>query len=179
MRKKRHIQHRNISSPAWLKWTMLIVILLVIGSLSYSIYLYVHIEKQKAEGFHETKQHVLEETELIYIDRIKRFHSEKDYHIVFGLDEHGKDNIVFVSLSNDEKFLVINNDDFVAEQFVYEQWTKSCDQCKFIQITPAIIENNPLWEITYVDHADKYTFDYVSIYDGKPYEQLQLQQMFK
>lgn len=167
------------STPKWLKWTLLIVCLLILLSLSYVAYLYIHIQQQKTKGFANAEQRVLTETDIVHIDQIKRFHSEKMYHIIFGSNQQGMDKVAYIPVAQDEEIIVINKSDMITKETVYQRWLKSCDNCNFIQITPAIISDNLLWEITYIDDAEKYTFDYVSIYDGTLYEQLQLQQMFK
>src|SRR5699024_10805777 len=72
----------------------------------------------------------------------------------------------------------INNEDIIAEEQIYEKWRARGQHCDLIQISPAMIDNEPLWEITYKDD-DMYTFHYVSMIDGTMSERLQLTQMFK
>lgn len=170
---------KNQITPQWKTWTLLGVVLFAIASISYSIYLYQHIQKSKTEGFQDTEQRVLNETELIEIHDIQRFQSEKAYHIVYGSDQNGLDKLLFVPLTNGEEIIIIDDENIMDKQFVEQAWGESCHHCKLIQITPAMIDDQPFWEITYIDNAQRYTFDYVSIYDGTLYEQLQLNQMFK
>lgn len=51
--------------------------------------------------------------------------------------------------------------------------------CKLIRTTPALIDDELFWELTYINDTDKYVFDYYTIDNGQLHEQIKLLQMFK
>jgi len=163
--------------PKWLKWTLISLCFFIVIVISYTVYIYIHIQNEQKDSFSQTKQRVLADTNIAYIEDVQQFQSEKAYHIVFGKTKNNDEKFLFVPLHDDE-MVVINNEDIIAEEQIYEKWRARCQHCDLIQISPAMIDNEPLWEITYNDD-DMYTFHYVSMIDGTMYERLQLTQMFK
>ena len=168
------------SFPFWLKWSLLILILILIISTIYSIFLFKDIQESKSTGYTETEKEVLQETDIESIHHITHFYDEKTYHIVFGETEHGEEKIVFVpKVKNKEKMTFIDSDEVLTKQEIKSLWENDCTKCQFIKVNPAMIKNNPLWEVTYRDDTDRYVLDYLSMYDGSRYEQFKFRQTFK
>ena len=175
--RNRYYSQSNV--PNWLKWSFWIICLIFILGSIYSIYLYKTIQKNKLAGFAETEEQVLHETELTVINDIHRFHGEDTFHILFGTTKEGKRKIIFVPLQdNDKSFTVIDESEIIQKESVLNQWDNQCQGCELIKIRPAMIDGKPLWEVTYIDKSRRYTFDYLSIYDGSRYEQLRFKQMY-
>lgn len=76
------------------------------------------------------------------------------------------------------KTVVIDAKKTKEKQDIINQWQKQCDQCKLVKVTPAMIDEKPLWEVTYWQGSDNYIMDYLSIYDGDRFEQIRLKSMF-
>ncbi|HLR66299.1 cell wall elongation regulator TseB-like domain-containing protein [Virgibacillus alimentarius] len=167
------------NAPSWLKWGFWILCLFLLVGLIYSIYLYHSIQKSKVAGFAETKEKILEETDLVSIDEIERFNGEQAFHILFGKTEEGKNKIVFFPLKKKEKKVkIIDKSKIVPKEKILNQWNSECKDCKMIKIKPAMVKDKPLWELTYIDSTDRYALDYLSIYDGSHYEQYRFKKMF-
>lgn len=177
--RNRYTSQSNV--PNWLKWSLgIFCFILIVGSI-YGIFLYKSIQKNKVAGFAETEEKVLSETELTVIDDIYRFHGEEAFHILFGKSKDGKKKIVFLPLEDkgkDKKMTIIDESKIIQKQTILNQWHSQCEKCDFKKIQPAMIDDKPLWEVTYIDKAGRYTFDYLSIYDGSRYEQLRFKQMY-
>jgi len=156
---------------------MLLLLTVIISS--YLIYLYVYIQSEKTIDFEQTKQKVLSETLMTEIIDIKRFHGEQYYHIVFGTDELRNDYIAFVEQSDDADIIYVNTVDVFSEEYMIHQWEIDCESCQLVRIIPAIIDDNLLWEITYIDESEKYVMDYYSIDRGELHERIKLLQIFK
>lgn len=173
------MNHRQYSFN-WFKWGLIALIIIVIAIAIYFVLLYNNIQQSKVAGFANSEEKVLQQTALTEIDAIYRFHGEKAYHIMFGNTKKNDKKVVFYPLKKDEKDLtIINQTEIMTKDSIQNQWNKECNACKLIGIVPAMINNEPLWEITYVDQTNRYVFDYLSIYDGSRYEQLSLKKMFK
>lgn len=163
----------------WLKWTIIIVSLILIIGLIYSIYLYNTIEKSKTAGFAETKEQALQETDLTKINEIDRFDGKTAFHILSGEAKNGDKKIVFFPLDAKKKEpTVIDESEIIPRESMLNQWNNQCKSCEFIKISPAMVNDEALWELTYIDQSKRYTLDYLSIYDGSRYEQFQFKQMF-
>ncbi|WP_377559121.1 DUF5590 domain-containing protein [Ornithinibacillus salinisoli] len=137
----------------------------------------------KTEGFAETKEKVIDSTDIVEVNDIIRFHGNEYYHIVSGKTNKDIKQFVFVPITEDkekkDEYIIIDQDDILSHDSIKRDWQNNCNDCNLIKIIPAIIEENPLWEITYTDDSNRYVMDYVSIYDGSQYEQLRLRKTFK
>jgi len=150
--------------------------LLIIGYLTY---LYLDIQAEKTIDFSNTKERVLAETNITNIETIERYHEKEYYHIVYGFADDHTEYIVFVPQSGEYDMTVVQVDDIINEEAIMAQWEKTCQACTFIRLTPALLEDEVLWEITYVNDTDKYIFEYYTINDGQLYEQIKLLKIFK
>ncbi|MBR7795581.1 MAG: DUF5590 domain-containing protein [Bacillota bacterium] len=171
-------QSSRFTGPKWLKWSLLISIIILISCFIYMIFLYVDLKESKTAGYAETERQLLKANALTEVTAIKTFNGEKAYHVVFGKD--GKEEkIIFYPLEGKKKNLTtINQSEIIAEDAIIDDWKQQCNQCEFVKITPALVNENALWELTYKDQSGRYVLDYLSIYDGSRYEQYRLKRMF-
>ncbi|WP_163969835.1 cell wall elongation regulator TseB-like domain-containing protein [Oceanobacillus halotolerans] len=166
--------------PTWLKWSIAVITICMIALLVYSYYLYQIVQEQRTTGFSNSEEIVIRETTLQQIDTIKNFQGKEAYHILFGSTDDTQEQIAFLNLDNDQKDIVlIDQDEIISEKQAVDEWSQTCDECEFIKISPAMINERPLWELTYRDEKDRYVLDYISMYDGSQYEQLRFKQTFE
>ncbi|WP_449353913.1 cell wall elongation regulator TseB-like domain-containing protein [Virgibacillus natechei] len=165
---------------SWLFWSLLILILLSVSCLLYAIFLYHDVMESKTAGVEETKEQILQATSITKIDRIEQFNGADSYHVVFGQNEDNEEKIIFYPLEGNEKTLTtIDKSEVITEESIKTQWMNECNDCDLLNIVPALIDDTPLWEITYNDNSNRYILDYLSIYDGSRYEQYRLIRMFQ
>lgn len=161
------------------KWIFLALLIIFLGIFIYLLTIYQSIEKNRTAGFEDIEAIVLKDTDISTVEEIYRFHEKESYAIVEGVTD--KNERLFVFMLEEEKdrpLKTVKGSDIIDKQTILNEWEANCDQCTLVDITPAMIDDDPLWEITYRDHRDRYIFDYVSVYDGSAYEQLQFKQMF-
>lgn len=157
---------------------MIAFLILIILCIIYFVFLYYKIDRDKTAGYSNVENSVLQEGAITKVHEISRFHGDKAYYVVFGEDNSGEKRIVFVPFEKDEELTVVDQQDIVSKEDILEKWQQECTDCKLIRVTPGLIDDNPLWEITYIDSSNRYVFDYLSIYDGSQYEQLRFKKMF-
>lgn len=176
----RHSYYQQREKSTWTKWIFLALLLIILACLTYLIVFYNNIQQDKQEGFTDTKDIVLRDTDLVEINEIERYHGEFAYHIVFGQTENNEEKIVFVPLIKDEQDLItIDQSEIVSKETLITQLQNECSTCKIISIIPGIEDNDLLWELTYVDASDRYVLEYVSIYDATQYEQFRFKRSYK
>src|SRR5699024_7375354 len=110
---------------------------------------------------------------------IDSFYEEKSYHILFGVTTEQKELITFIPIDQKEDYETIERKEVIPKEHIRKKADVDCDSCQILRIKPAMIDDHPLWEVTYWDHEDRYVFDYFSMYDGSRYERLQMKQMFQ
>lgn len=163
----------------WVVWSLVIFIILFISSVIYAIFLYMDLNEKRTAGYSETTKEVLNQTSITKITNIETFNGEAAYHVVQGINKSGEEKLIFYPLEGKEKTLKrVDTKDIMSKQAIHKQWNADCNSCKLIKITPALIEEEVLWELTYYDKHNRYVFDYVSIYDGSPYEEIRYLRMF-
>ncbi|WHX27329.1 DUF5590 domain-containing protein [Virgibacillus halodenitrificans] len=161
-------------------WSSIIFLIVIISCFIYLLFLYLDLKDSKTEGFAETKKQILQATSIEKIDEIRKFNGEEAYHVIFGTTDNNKQQIIFYPLQKKKKELTtIDQSDIITEGAIKEEWRQQCSSCEFIKITPALVNDKPLWELTYRDESNRYVLDYLSIYDGSRYEQYRFKQMFK
>jgi len=166
--------------PSWLKWLFTIIIIILLISVTFGLIMYNTIQKDKTKGYSQTEKDVLNNTDIVSIDKITHFFGEKEYHIAFGQDSDNNGEIAFVEQNeNNEQILTFDSKEMISEQKIQSLWDKDCKDCKLIKITPAMVDKEPLWEIAYENHEEHYIINYLSMYDGSSYEQYHFKPTFK
>src|SRR5690606_149451 len=164
------MHRRDFRIPTWTKWTLLGLLLIIIVIFFFLISLYSDIQDSKTHGYSDAEQRVLQETDVDKIEDTRRYQADSLFHIVFGKTKE-QSVIVFVPENVDEELTIVNQSEILPYDTVKENWMNECVNCELIDIVPAIIKGNELWELTYYDEANRYVIDYVSIFDGTKYEE--------
>ncbi|WP_026906535.1 DUF5590 domain-containing protein [Paucisalibacillus globulus] len=172
------MHRRDFRLPSLAKWILLGIILILIAIFIYLVFLYSDIQKSKTNGFSNAEQRVLEETDLVDIEETLRYQDEALYHVVIGKTKADEGLIVFVPEGDEEKLTIVNQNEILPYDTVLANWMDECVNCELVDIVPAIIKGNALWEITYYDEANRYVLNYVSIFDGIKYEEFRFIKMF-
>lgn len=137
------------------------------------------LNEERTAGYSESTKEVLNQTSMAEITNIETFNGKEAYHVLQGTNEAGEEKLIFYPLEGNEKTLTtIDTEDIMSRKAVRDQWRTNCNSCKLIKITPALIDEEVLWELTYYDENNRYVFDYISIYDGSPYEKIRYLRMF-
>ncbi|WP_404452822.1 DUF5590 domain-containing protein [Virgibacillus necropolis] len=179
MRKQnsRYTVHNN--RPNWLRWGIIGLIFVLISCFIYLFFLYSDIQQSRTANYQETKKEVLDKTNVSQIENVTKYNGEHQFHVIFGTTKSGDDKIIFVPLDKkSNKPTVIDGSKIITKQQIKDQWEQQCQNCELIDITPAMENNKPLWEVTYVDDSDRYIFDYLSIYDGTRVQKYRLKSIF-
>ena len=186
----------------WFSWKKLILIVILILVICLSIYIYSvysHLQSSKTDGYTETENTILSETDMTTIDEMYAYQDELLYHIAYARDKDDKEWIVFVPKSelddeesekdveqnekNDEddkkenktkEIITIEASKTIAPENIESVWAKECDQCVLKSSKPAIMDDVPLWELTYIDKQNRFVIEYRKLKDAEPYEQLKM-----
>lgn len=163
-----------------LNWKNIIGLLLLVVILGVSLYVYLtyqHIEKSKAAGFDKVEDIVLSETDVETIEEVNRFQEEEATFIAKGKDAKGKTWFVFVpqDYEDSEDILKYETADLMSPTSIEDNWASECDQCELKKSSPAMMDDEPLWELTYLDADNRYVLAYFSFEDGSEVETLKLQ----
>ncbi len=177
MKNKRFLR---LNIPDWLKWAFAVLLLILVACFIYGVYLYNAIQQDKTASFEDVKDEVLAKTELQTIGKVKRYHGDKAYYVVYGKTNKDNQKIIFYPFSNDNADIIrVEKSETISEETIRKEWKESCRNCNLFDITPALVGDEPSWEITFTDDSNRYVIDNLSIYDGTRIEQFRFKQMFK
>ncbi|MFZ3578142.1 DUF5590 domain-containing protein [Virgibacillus sp. DJP39] len=172
-------QNSQYTVHSWIKWVLLGLILIVISCLTYLFFLYSDIQDNRTLKYQDSKDAVIEKTSVSQIENITEYNGKNQFHVIFGSTNEGANKIVFVPLNeNSGKLTTFNQAEIISQQEIKNSWAKQCEDCELIDITPAIENSEPLWEVTYIDDSNRYIFDYLSMFDGTRVQQYRLKSIF-
>ena len=163
----------------WIDWKKLVGLLLVflfISLIVYFSFFYRSVLHSKNEGIEKTESIVSEELNM-EVNEIYHFQEKEGFHIAFATDEQNQDWIVFVPLNEQidkEDFILVEANQVMSQEQIESRWMNDCNQCELVKSGPAMIDNIPLWELTYKDSSNRYVIEYVTLKDGSIFEQLRL-----
>ncbi|ASN05533.1 hypothetical protein CFK40_11180 [Virgibacillus necropolis] len=162
-----------------MKWAIIGLIVVLISCFIYLFFLYSGIQESRTINYQDSKEKVLSKTNVSQIETITEYNGEHQFHVISGTSKSGENKIVFIPLSKkNNELTVIEESEIITRQQIKDQWKQQCQNCELIDITPAMENNEPLWEVTYIDGSDRYIFDYLSIYDGARMQQYRLKSIF-
>ncbi|MCT2537355.1 DUF5590 domain-containing protein [Aquibacillus koreensis] len=162
-------QSLRYTVPNWLKLSILVICIIFIAVISYSIYLYSTVQENKKDGFSASIQLAQSETEIKNIKEVTRFHGDIFYHVVTGESGDGEPAVAFVPVEenvdeqSDVLFFLLN--DTITRDQVMSEWRQSCVSCELHGINLGLYSDEPVWEVKYINKADRYVFQYFPL-DG-------------
>lgn len=165
--------------PHLLKWGVLISGLIFILLLLSVIYLYVNVMQEKSTGFNQAKQTALDETELVEVEDVQRFHGDEAYFVVSGHDTNDQPLFVFVPFEEESSIMTVDQPQTYTKEKVENDWKENCPTCSLTAITPGIIEETAVWEINYRPNKDTQIYEYITMEDRDLLEQLRFKKHFK
>ena len=123
----------NETRRRWLIISTLFISILFISAIIYGIFLYVDLNNERTKGHDETIKELKKQTAITEVKKIENFNGEKAYHVVFGENEEGKEQIIFYPLEGQVKHLkVVDVAEILPEQAMLQMWQSECRACQFV-----------------------------------------------
>lgn len=197
-------QQQNVTWFTWKKLLSLLIIIFILIIAIYGFYIYKQIKTSKTSGFETSTQTILEETDLAEVDEMYAFQHDVLYHIAYGKSDNNDQLIVYVPKTipkkdkekeNEEKqeenkkdndneeemkdIITVDGSDMLSKEEIEAKWDEDCEQCSLKSSAPAMIDDTPLWEFTYLDANDRFVMEYRQLEDGDIFEQLKMRRKYK
>src|SRR5690625_2780856 len=150
-----------------------LVLAILIGVVLYAIYLYSFIESSRLKDLSITKSKLIQTGQMTEITEMYHFQDKEAYHIFFGLNKDKNNIIIFVPVAqDDDELTVIDTDKTLPEEKAKQRILDECSSCDIIATSPAMIDDRPLWEVTYFDKKNRYVIHSLSFYDVSLFDQI-------
>lgn len=146
------------------KWLILIIGLIVIILLS-SLIVYKQIMNNKTEGYSEAVNRALEESSLVSVNETSTYTRNDSYVVIDGLDKDENQIYVFVP-EEDGDISEVKASDGITEDEAIKKVKKDQKISKIMSTQVGIENGKPLWEITYLDDAQRLVYYYLDFQTG-------------
>ncbi|RBW69425.1 DUF5590 domain-containing protein [Bacillus taeanensis] len=100
------------------------------------------------------------------ISKVSFYHGSNSYQVVQGKNEQEEEIIAWISTNPKIEPFSRKASAGVTKKQVKELIDKKVDYKKIIDIRLGAENKVPLWEVTYIDQEDRYSFYYVAFKDG-------------
>ncbi|OQP03167.1 peptidase M4 [Geobacillus sp. 44B] len=146
------------------KWTILLFIFLCLAIWqAVSVYQDALWPKQSMEA--KALERAKEKVAFAQIDRIYTYHGEEAYIVFVGKTKKGKKYVVWVP-EKKGKIVIKRAESGITEAEAIAALKAERHPKKIISARLGMEKGVPLWELTYIDQYDRYSFYYVSFTDG-------------
>ena len=96
------------------------------------------------------------------------YNSNKPYVTVFGVDEYGKEKAIFVPVSMEEDLIQeVFLQDGITEEQALSVVSDETDVKEILHVKLGYEDVGAVWEITYLNDADKLNYRYILFEDGQ------------
>lgn len=157
------LQSSPYTAPSWLKWGTLILGIIILLTLSLAIWIYVDANSDRTAGHEDAAALAEQETELTRVEHISTYYGDREVHIVQGVNEADENGLVFIDLAEKTVLEEIFPTNALPIEEVKKQWENTCDSCTFRDIQYGYEENEPVYELTYIDGQNRYVMDYFTL----------------
>src|SRR5690625_1005993 len=106
------------------------------------------------------------------------------YHIAYARDKDNEEWIVFVPIldetvkdteeddedkdtekgdkekKNEKDMITIEAAKMMSQKDIESAWAQECSECELKGSSPALIDDTPLWELTYIDNQNRNGIEY-------------------
>lgn len=157
------------------KWVILCTFLVIILIWQLALSFVQSNNKQDELQSYAIKR-TLNETEIISIDYVSFYHGEKAYQVVVGKDKNNETSIAWISDDPTKDLFTLNQNEGLTKTEVKEHVIKERDPLVIKEIRLGMENDKPLWEVTYIDKEQRFTYYYLDFKSGEFLKRYSLKQ---
>ncbi|WP_163537630.1 hypothetical protein [Gracilibacillus sp. YIM 98692] len=151
-------------------WLISILLLLSIIMIFFGVKIYKDIMHTKTSYFDQVKSYVLQETDVVQIHNIERYHGGTLYYV---LKAETQEEEVLVFVHEDENqgwvYQTYESDAYFTEKEILNDWKEKCSSCQLLGATVGIMNDYPLLEIKYLNSSERLVYEHVLLEDKSSY----------
>ncbi|UOE92305.1 DUF5590 domain-containing protein [Alkalihalobacillus sp. LMS39] len=148
------------------KWIIFGIALFVVVIVSMSTYFYQTIRSPIVAEKAEISEFVIENTAVTNVDMVELYHGTESYFVIEGSNEQDENIIVWINKEDRESIIVRNAADGITKDQVRSFALSELDPKKIISIRLGYENDRTVYEITYIDEEDRYSYYYMTFSDG-------------
>lgn len=122
-----------------------------------------------------------EQSNVVNIDKVDWFHYIDSYFVVKGTNHKGEKVIVWINEETEQLYTELAQKGKTEEEIMDALNQNLIDGLssqdvpkEYIHVKLGMYETSPIWEVTYIDQRNRYTFLYLDFYTGKLFRKYNL-----
>ncbi|MBY0595428.1 cell wall elongation regulator TseB-like domain-containing protein [Bacillus bingmayongensis] len=147
------------------KWIFAIIIVIV-AIVLYGVHVYNATMEKKIPKESKVVEIAKEKAKLTKVKTVDYYNGKSSYAVVQGVDEKGEQIIVWVP-EKKGNVLVRKKNEGISEKKALQIVAGERKPKELVKVKLGAENDVPLWEITYIDQEDRYTYYYLEFQDGK------------
>lgn len=153
-----------------------IVLLAILAITTFILIVFVYFDHSRIDNKDEVIEFVKKSSEIKQVTDVDYFADEETYDIIYGKDENDKKYFAINPTDNrdKEKLIILKQDDVLSKENIEQKWQSDCKECTLKKSGLAMLDDEVLWELTYLDKEENYIIEYFSLEDGSTYEEFRL-----
>ncbi|MYL48496.1 hypothetical protein GLV98_03330 [Halobacillus litoralis] len=163
-------QSSPFTVPSWLKWSLAIAGTLFILAFILFLWVYIDVNQDRKEGHPQAEAIAQEQGGLTRIDHVSTYHGQREFHIVQGTKESNEASILFIDIKEKTILDEVSREDVLSSEEMRSRWENTCSNCTFKDIQYGFEENEPVFQLTYIDEQNRYVLDYFTL-QGEAFDQ--------
>ncbi|MGV2620249.1 DUF5590 domain-containing protein [Halobacillus sp. ACCC02827] len=156
-------QSSRFTVPKWVWFSLTALAVVLLLGVSFLVWMYTSISHDREAGQTEAEALALAETDLANVENVSTYNGNIPIHIVKGSTENGTEQLAFLDLSEKKVLKVEDMSGQISPEAMRQQWQQSCASCQFKDIQYGYEEQEPVFQLTYIDEQNRYVFDYFTL----------------
>lgn len=152
------------------------IILFLFLAIAFSLFIYQQTTQPLKIKEDKAIQLAKEKTSLKSVDKLDWFHYFDAYYVIQGKNDNNENIIIWVPDDKDKEIIVKKANEGLSEEEVISLLFNGIDSFQdekrpkeIINIKLGMIEDVPVYEVTYRDQKNRYSFLYIDFYEGSWY----------
>ncbi|WP_102345806.1 cell wall elongation regulator TseB-like domain-containing protein [Bacillus sp. Marseille-P3661] len=167
------------------KWVLIVSVLLIVA-IWQATTIYLNTTKYQENAEQKAIEFAKKNSNIDVITDVEYYHGSLAFHVVYGQTETNKDIIIWVPENKDGNILIKNASEGWTKEKVRQHVENQQTPKKIIDIrlgAEAMKDNRteeikitPIWEVTYIDQQNRYTYYFLKFIDGSFVKRYSLKQ---
>ncbi|WP_220752082.1 cell wall elongation regulator TseB-like domain-containing protein [Apilactobacillus xinyiensis] len=153
---------RKRKSKKWIKWSILVLIILIGFVIAFFVLADRPIKLAKKDAVSISKKYA----KIKHVDDFYVSNLTNTYYTVAGTNNSGESVFVIISKNNGH-VLVVNQKDGINKGLAINLVKRNGDVKKIIKASPSIFNDKPVWVVTYFNNKNKLCYETISYKNGK------------
>src|SRR5699024_3218084 len=133
-----------------------IVLLAILAITTFILIVFVYFDHSRIDNKDEVIEFVKKSSEIKQVTDVDYFDDEETYDIIYGKDVNDKKYFAIKPNYNQdkEKLIKLKQDDVLSKENNEQKWQSDCKDCTLKKAGVAMLDDEVLRELTYLDKEE-------------------------